>query len=111
MPAFLFWARLGEDIRLVEAVDRLANLETRACCAFRLVVDVLVGGGVCIELAERIDDAASSSMVVFNGVSSISEARWLECFVVEEGLGDEVSRREGSTGGKALSGFGERWWT
>lgn len=30
---------------------------------------------------------------------------------MEEELGEDDSRREGSTGGRVWSGFGERWWT
>ena len=30
---------------------------------------------------------------------------------VDVGLGDDDKRREGSTGGKSLFGFGDRWWT
>lgn len=58
-----------------------------------------------------MDEVASASKLVLSGVSSVSEIRLRGRFKVDEGFGEDDKRREGSTGGRVWSGFGDRWWT
>ena len=55
---------MGVDFRRSLAVDSLASLATWACCAFFFDIDVLVGGGVCIELADLMLEVISFSTSV-----------------------------------------------
>ncbi len=48
------WVKFGDDNLLIPDADSLTNLATCACCALRFEAEVLVGGGVCIEPADRI---------------------------------------------------------
>lgn len=59
---------MGVDFRFPLAADSLTSLATCACCAFFLDVEVLVGGGVCIELADLILDPSSFSIMGSCGV-------------------------------------------
>lgn len=104
--------RPGEDIRLFVVPEFLPFFASGMFPTIRVRdAVVLVGGGVCIESADRFDEVASSSCFVLTGVSSVSAVRWQARFEVDEGLGDEDKRREGSTGGSVRSGLGDRWWT
>ena len=60
-----------------------------------------------MEPAERMDDVASSSRLVFKGVSWVSEVR-LQGRFEDEGFGEDDKRREVSTGGRVWSGLGDR---
>lgn len=102
-------ATAGVDIRLPASRLFLTTFATRDSVFLRLEAEVLVGGGVCIEPAERMDDVASSSKPVFKGVSCVSDVRLQGRFEVDEGFGEEDRRREVSTGGSVCSGLGDRW--
>lgn len=71
---------------------------------------MLVGGGVCIDPAEFIAVPAEWSNPVFNGViedSFVFKRRRLVS-EVEDGLGEDDSWRDGSTGGSGRLGLGDR---
>ena len=103
---------MGVDFRLPLAADSLTSLATCACCAFFFDVEVLVGGGVCMELADLILDPSSFSITVSCGVVLPVDTRLSVWFVeVAEGLGDELSCRDGSTGGRGNRELGDRWCT
>lgn len=106
ISACFAFAKAGVDIRRELTDDCLFNLTVCACCAFRLEAEVLVGGGVCIELAERIDVSVSCPRLIFNGVDACFELPPL-VEVEDEGFGEEESRRDGSTGGKKFWEFGD----
>lgn len=104
----MLFARVGVDIRLEPLAGCIANFAACACCAFRFDAEVLVGGGVCIEPAERIDVSVSWPEPIFNGVDASFKERW-EPFLFgeeDEGSGDEDNWRDGSTGGNDRGGFG-----
>lgn len=86
----------------------LTAFATRDAVFLRLEAEVLVGGGVCIEPAERMDDVASLSKPVFKGVSCVSDVRLQGRFEVANGFGEEDRRREVSTGGSVCSGLGDK---
>lgn len=48
-----------------------------------------MGGGVCMELAECIEELGSWSNPVFNGVSSVSDTRWQGRLAEDKGFGEE----------------------
>ena len=88
----MLFVKVGVDIRLELAVDCLVNLRFCACCDFRLEAEVLVGGGVCIEPAKRIDVSESWSNLIFNGVDACLKLRGIPSAAWEDrGLGDEES--------------------
>ena len=73
---------------------------------------MLVGGGVCIELADLMLDPSSISVTVSRGVVLPVEARLSVWFAEDaDGFGEELSCRDGSTGGRGKLGFGDRWCT
>lgn len=110
VSTFFDIAKVGVDIRLESADDCLVGLTVCTRCAFRLEAEVLVGGGVCIELAERIDVSVSWTRPIFNGVEACFEPLPL-VDEEDEGLGDEESWRDSSTGGNERLGCGDGWCT
>lgn len=70
-----------------------------------------MGGGVCIEPAERMMGSISSSRPSFNGVDAGFKVR-LPLRLVEdderEGFGDDESWRDASTGGSLRLELGDR---
>ena len=72
-----------------------------ACCAFRLEADELVGGGVCIDPAKFVACSGEGSRPVFSGVieGSFGLKRRRLNSEATDGLGDDDSWRDGSTGG------------